>query len=160
MALKDLQFQRDIAINRVIPCLKATGKLSVYTAIAEDISRICMTSMEFVLDNITIQEQRGSIALGNGVALLPLQFNNRHKGFSTLIRLQRSIDMNSYDNIPVDLVCVVFSPQTDGPLHLRRISRLTRILKNEELIQKIRETKDESTIQALIHNPDGWMMAA
>lgn len=160
MAFKDLQFQRDIEINRVIPSMKALGKTGLYTAIAEDISCICTTSQDFILDNIAIQQEKGSLAVGNGVALLPLQFNSRHKAFTTLIRLQQRIQMNAFDNMPVDIVCVAFSPQSDGPLHLRKLSRLTRLLKNDDLMQKIRETQDESTIQALIHNPDGWMLAA
>lgn len=160
MALKDLEFQRDIAINRVVGNLKTSGKTGLYTAISEDISRICMTSMNFIMDNILIQEERGALTIGNGVALLPLQFNNRHRAFTTLMRLQQGLQMNAFDNMPVDIVCVVFSPQSDGPLHLRRLSRLTRLLRNEDLLNKIRETQDEGTIQALIHNPDGWMLAA
>lgn len=160
MALKDLQFQKDVEINRVIPSLKAAGKTGLYSAIAEDISRICMTSMDFVLDNITIQEERTPLAIGNGVALLPLQFNNRHKAFTTLMHLQQGIDLKAFDSVSVDIVCVAFSPLSDGPLHLRRLSRLTRLLKNSDLLQKIRETQDEGTIRSLIHNPDGWMLAA
>lgn len=160
MALKDLQFQKDVEINRVIASLKTAGKTGLYATIAEDISRICMTSMEFVLDNITVQEERSALAIGHGAALLPLQFNNRHKAFTTLIRLQQKVDLKAFDNMPVDIICVAFSPQSDGPLHLRRLSRLTRLLRNEDLLQKIRETDDESTIRALIHNPEGWMLAA
>jgi PTS system nitrogen regulatory IIA component len=54
----------------------------------------------------------------------------------------------------------LLSPERDGPLHLRRLSSLSRLFKCDALVTKIKDAKDETTIRSLLIDPQGWMLAA
>jgi PTS system nitrogen regulatory IIA component len=78
-----------------------------------------------------------------------------------LATLAREIDdFKSADDQPVNLVAFILSPETDGPLHLRRLSRTSRMLKNETLRKRLQEAKDELAIRSLLIDPEGWVLAA
>lgn len=160
MALKELQFQRDVEIDRIYSGMRFAQKKSLYTHIAEDLAAQCKTNTENVMDHIMVQEERSPVSIGNGVAILAVQLASLQPAFTTLWRLNNTLDFTALDSQQVDLICVIYSPLSDGPQHLRRISRITRLFKNVELVEKIRATHDDETAQALIHNPDGWMLAA
>lgn len=160
MAQKEVQFRRDTEINRIISTLKPANIRTLQSTIAQHIAENCAAPLALIENHLETQGIQPESCIGGGVAILPIQIKSRATSHTTLYRLQNALDLNAFDNQSVDLICVIYSPQSDGPLHLRRISRMTRLLKDLTLLQKIRSTDDNETIQALIHNPDGWMLAA
>jgi PTS system nitrogen regulatory IIA component len=77
-----------------------------------------------------------------------------------LATLNSEIDFGGTNDRPVHTICVLLSPERDGPLHLRRLSRLSRLFKCDALVTKIKDAKDETTIRSLLIDPQGWMLAA
>ncbi|MAF97360.1 MAG: PTS sugar transporter subunit IIA, partial [Micavibrio sp.] len=74
--------------------------------------------------------------------------------------LDEEVDFMSSDMRGVRLFAMVLSPLREGPLHLRRVSRVVRLLKNEDLQMRLLEAEDEMQMQSLLVNPEGWMIAA
>ena len=112
--------------------------------------------MEKVMD----KEAFSCSGIGDGVATPNLKVKGLRKPFTILATLRRDVDVAANDEVPVGVVCLVLSPESEGPAHLRRLSRISRALKNAGLYKKIRNTKDADIIQSLFMDPDGWLLAA
>lgn len=160
MTMTSLDFDRDIEIDAIILNHKASNKKAAFGALAEHISAQMGVSPQNILDQLIIQESRQNSGIGAGVSAQAIALKQVKAAYTLMIVLARPIAFDAADDQPVDVLCLSVSPENEGALRLRRLSRISRLLKNEELLQKIRETDDEDTIRALIHNPQGWTMAA
>jgi mannitol/fructose-specific phosphotransferase system IIA component (Ntr-type) len=60
----------------------------------------------------------------------------------------------------VDLIGILLTPERQGNIHLRGLSRLSRALENKVLQTQIREIKDADVLLSVLNDPDGWLMAA
>lgn len=146
----------DIALPRVSAC----NILQAYKHIADSIEAHSSIPKDYILDHMIEAESKDSSAIGNGVALPYIKSSAVQKRHVVLLSLDHPIHMDTPDNKPVDLICFLLSPERDGSLHLRGLSRLSRLLKNEELCNVLREAPDASTMKSLFINPEGWLMAA
>lgn len=95
------------------------------------------------------QERRGTSGVGGGVAIPHLRLPRLERSFTFLTRLSRPLDFNAVDDRSVDIVCLLLSPESEVALHLRRLSRLSRLLRNDILLQKIRGIHDPDMLRVL-----------
>ena len=157
---KTLDYNRDIEIDYIIPNLRSNNKKAVLSTLADRLSEAFKLPAPLLLDRLIMNESLNSSGIGEGIAIPALILKNIRHSYTLLVKLETPILFDAIDEQPVDIICLVVSPEAEGPYHLRRLSRITRLLKNQDLISKIRATSDSDTINALLHNPDGWMMAA
>ncbi|MFN3700641.1 MAG: PTS sugar transporter subunit IIA [Alphaproteobacteria bacterium] len=162
MQPKTLQFQKDTEIKAINTAFRGATIKALLENAAQTLAAACKTSAENLSEQLALQiEVSQQCIVENGVAIIPLQLRNTAFDAQTLlVRLTKPLSLDGQDQNKFDLACFVISPQKDGPLHLRRLSRLVRIFQQIDLIEKIRDTDDAETIRALIHNPEGWMLAA
>lgn len=95
------------------------------------------------------QERRGTSGVGGGVAIPHVRLPRLERSFIFLTRLSRPLDFNAVDNRSVDIVCLLLSPESEMALHLRRLSRLSRLLRDDILLRKIRGIHDPDMLRAL-----------
>lgn len=153
-------YERDIQFDIVLPDVKASSKKQVFMALGDALEKHLKVPASMICEELMRKEEKGSSALSGGVAIPELQLGNMMKPLTIFARLNAPVDFNAADGSLVDLVCFVISPTREGPLYLRRLSRISRLFKNEGLCERLRETADEDSIRTLIYNPDGWMLAA
>jgi PTS system nitrogen regulatory IIA component len=151
---------KDIQVDMILPGMKASNSKHLLHMLAREAAEHLPYSAEELFTQLTIKEKKSSSAIGDGVAIANLQMNNLQRHFKMLVILKNPVEMESPDNRPVDIICLMISPKYEGPVHLRRLSRLSRFFQNRELCARIRETQDPDVIQSLLNAPDGWMLAA
>jgi len=149
-----------IEINIALPQLRAANVLQAYRAIAAQVALHTGICENVILDHMIEKEAQENSAMGNGVALPHLQMGVVGQRYVVMASLERPIHMDAPDSKPVDIIGLLLSPDSDGPIHLRGLSRISRLLKNEELCQVLRESQDAEAMKALFVNPEGWLMAA
>ncbi len=149
-----------INIDVALPQIKATNILQAFKILACEMSNHAGASEDFLLESLITREAQGGSAIGKGIAIPHLQTRAIPRRFVALATLERPIHLDSPDGEAVDLICLLLSPDSDGPIHLRGLSRISRLLRNEELCDVLRETNDPDSMKALFVNPDGWLMAA
>jgi len=154
------EYIQDIDISTILPNLKVDDKDTLFGALAREAAKISGGNGQNLQRYLKKQEEQYNSALGEHIAIPNLQVKNLSMPVTILANLDKGILYDAPDGLPVDLVCLVLSPERQGPIHLRRLSRLSRLLKTPELHAKIRETRDAETIRMLLRNPDGWMLAA
>jgi len=62
--------------------------------------------------------------------------------------------------MPVDLVFLIISPDTDGPLHLQRLSRISRMMRAPENYSRLRGAESEDAMRAILENANDLKVAA
>lgn len=152
--------QYNIKVDVALPKIKAANILQAFRILATEMSAITGASEQYLLDNLIEKEASEISASGKGVAVPHLQSKAIPERFVALATLDRPIHLDTPDGQAVDLICLLLSPDSDGGVHLRGLSRLSRLLNNEELCQVLRETDDPEAMKALFINPEGWLMAA
>ena len=88
--------------------------------------------------------------IGNGVAILNAKTFGINRKVVGFMRMKNPIDFKADDGKPCDLIAVVLSPQNHGPLHLRRLSRVSRLLKDKNLVKKLRDAENEDVLEILL----------
>jgi PTS system nitrogen regulatory IIA component len=66
--------------------------------------------------------------------------------------LEHPIDFDSIDEQPVDLICVLLAPETAGADHLKALARVSRLLRDQNVCEKIRGSDKAEAIHALLTN--------
>lgn len=154
------KYEHDIDFDIILPHVKADNKKQVFSVFADALEKVLKIPAPMIAGELTMNEEKATSAQENGVAIPELKLKRIAAPVTILGRLQHPIEFEALDGKPVDIVCLVVSPQREGPVSLRRLSRITRLLRNTALCDRIRETDDEDSIRSLIYNPDGWMLAA
>ncbi len=88
------------------------------------------------------REQIMSTGVGNGICF-PHCTNSKLKSPEIiLVSLSAKINYNSIDKLPVDIVFAIIVPEKQKKLHLQILARLSRLCKNQEFINSIKEAKN------------------
>lgn len=152
--------QQDIQADLVLAKIRAATPRQVFETLAAQISRTAGLPEKQLLEQFLEQEKNGSGVLGDGVCIPHLKLRNLSRSYAVLATLDKPVAFEGADPRPVDIVCTLLSPEQDGPIHLRSLSRIARALKNDKLTQKLRDAKDADTIRFLLIGPEGWLLAA
>jgi PTS system nitrogen regulatory IIA component len=65
-------------------------------------------------------------------------------------RLERPIDFEALDGQPVDLVFLLLAPEGAGADHLKTLARVARLLRNPEVAQQLRQSRDAEALYAVL----------
>jgi PTS system nitrogen regulatory IIA component len=138
MTLTDL-----VAPNAILPALKVNNKKQ---AIQELAARA-------ILEILLQREKLGSTAVGNGVAIPHGKLPKLGRLFGLFARLERPIDFEALDSQPVDLVFLLLAPEAAGADHLKALARVARLLRDQEIARRLRESHDADALYAVLSMP-------
>ena len=145
MDLSDLVTQKSI-----MPALKAGSKKQLLQLLAEKASQITGLGERDVFDTIMQREKLGSTGVGNGIAIPHGKLKNIKNITGIFARLETPVDFEALDDEPVDLVFMLLAPETAGADHLKALSRIARILREADMVKKLRATKDAAALFAFL----------
>ena len=149
-----------LMIDLIMPDLKATKVSALYQHLAQKINLMTGFPARTLLTQLTTREAQASSGIGEGVAIPHMRLPTLQKPVVAFVRLQRAIDFNAVDDMPVDLVMMLLSPGGDGPHHLRRLSRISRLLRNPDLLDDLRAAGDSDSIRSLLEHGNQRLLSA
>lgn len=91
-----------------------------------------------LFDNLINRERLGSTGFGNGIAIPHCRLESCHKPFSCLLQLQESIDFDSVDNHPVDLIFALVVPAEATNEHLAILQEIATRFENSSYRNNLR----------------------
>ena len=153
-------YNDDLHFDLILPKIQAANHIAALKTLSDHAAQALNVSAEKLFELIREKEEQSSSGLEGGIAIPHIQVRGPQSKFKILCSLQRPVDFNAIDGTRADIICLIISPQKDGALHLRSLSRISRLLNNETLCKKLRDAKDEEAIQTLLIDPEGWLMAA
>lgn len=153
-------YKEQIEFSDFILGLRAIDKKQIIQNIAWKIGRQTNADMTWIAEQFLLSEEKQSSGIGDGVAILHLKSTPLTKPYIMIAKLDRPVEFDSIDARAVDVVCAVLSPQMDGNLHLRRLSRVTRILLDPFIQEQIRMAETEEDLAAIFNSENPCFMAA
>jgi len=145
MALADL-----IAQNAVLPALKANSKKQLLQEMSAKAAALTGLPEREIFDVILQRERLGSTGVGNGIAIPHGKMPSLDKIVGLFARLETPVDFEALDDQPVDMVVLLLAPEGAGADHLKALSRIARIMRDADLVEKMRVTSDAEALYAFL----------
>lgn len=102
------------------------------------------------VDALIERESLGPTGVGRGVALPHARVDSLDHVVGVFVRMEHPIEFESVDRQPVDIAFALFAPKQDGVEHLKALARVSRMLRDESICQKLRANGDASTLYAIL----------
>ncbi|MDQ0503451.1 PTS IIA-like nitrogen regulatory protein PtsN [Xanthobacter agilis] len=145
MPLADL-----LAPNAVLPMLRASSKKQVLQELAQHAAQLVDRDQREIFETLLQRERLGSTGVGNGIAIPHGKLPNLAKLCGLFARLEKPIDFESLDGEPVDLVFLLLAPEAAGADHLKALARVARMLRDPDVVEKLRATRDATLMYNLL----------
>jgi PTS system nitrogen regulatory IIA component len=148
MLLTDL-----VAPNAIIPALRVNSKKQLLQELAAKAAELSGQSERTILETLQQRERLGSTGVGDGVAIPHGKLPKLAKLFGVFARLERGVDFEALDSQPVDLVFLLLAPETAGADHLKALARVARLLREPDIVRKLRDSRDAEALYAVLAMP-------
>ena len=103
-----------------------------------------------VLESLEVREALGSTGFGRGVAIPHCRSKNIRRPSLALIRLEAPLDFAAADARPVTLICGLVSPENAGATHLHALAALSRLTRDEAMLQMLADAPTTEAVYALL----------
>ena len=103
-------------------------------------------SAEDVFQRLIARERLGSTGIGQGIAIPHCRFPTGGATLGALVTLQDSVDFDSIDNAPVDIVFAMLVPEDAEGNHLQTLANLAEALQQQGYVQKLREASSDEAL--------------
>ena len=88
--------------------------------------------------------------MGNGIALPHARTSELSAVTGVFVRLEKPLDFDAVDRLPVDLVFALFAPEDAGVDHLKALALVSRTMRDPTLCAKLRANSDAATLHAIL----------
>lgn len=134
----------------VIPNLRATSKKQALQDMAKKAAELTGQSERAVFEVLLERERLGTTGVGNGIAIPHGKLPDLPRLYGLFARLERAIDFESIDEQPVDLIFLLLAPESAGADHLKALARVSRLLRDKGVCEKLRGTDNADGLFALL----------
>ena len=148
MSLANLIDERSVIVG-----LKAGSRKQIFQELAERAGGVVGIAPRVIFERLLERERLGSTGIGAGIAIPHARVPGLEQLFGMVARLARPIRYDALDALDVDLVFLLLAPEAAGADHLNALARVARLLRDTDLVAKIRGCRDESCIHALLTAP-------
>ena len=145
MNIGDLLDRSAIALR-----VSAANKRQALAVISEIAARNFGLDVGEVLDALTEREAAGSTGVGHGVAAPHARLEELQRMRGVFVRLAHPVEFDAVDDQPVDLLFALFAPKDAGAEHLRALARVSRLLRQPDLRERLRQARTADAIHAIL----------
>lgn len=139
-----------ITTDSVIPRLKASSKKQALQELSRKASEISGLEQREVFDVLLERERLGTTGVGGGIAIPHGKLATLDRLRGVFARADRAIDFDSIDDRPVDLIFLLLAPESAGADHLKALARVSRLLRDPGMCDKLRGCDTQDAIFALL----------
>jgi nitrogen PTS system EIIA component len=134
----------------VVANLRAANKRQALQELARRAAQITGKHERAIFDVLLERERLGTTGIGHGTAIPHGRMPDLPQLYALFARLERPIDFEAIDNQPVDLIFLLLTPATSGADHLKALARISRLLRDKLMCEKLRGTDRADALYALL----------
>jgi PTS system nitrogen regulatory IIA component len=139
-----------ISPDDVLPSVRSNSKKQLLQDLSERASAITGIAARQIFDTLLQRERLGSTGAGGGIAIPHGKLADLKRIRGLFARLERPVDFEAPDDMPVDIVFLLLAPEGAGADHLKALARIARVLRQPDIVEKLRETRDAAAIYSLL----------
>jgi PTS system nitrogen regulatory IIA component len=133
-----------------MPRLKVSSKKQALQELARRAAEITGVHERQIFDVLLERERLGTTGVGNGIAIPHGKLADVKKMFGLFARLEHPVDFEAIDEQPVDLIFLLLAPETAGADHLKALARVSRLLRDRAVCEKLRGANQPAALYALL----------
>jgi len=107
-----------------------------------------------LVDTINRREKLQSTGIGNGIAIPHGRTDSIPRIIACVGRSVAGVDFQSLDSLPTHLFFTLFVPESEHGSHLKALARLSRLLKDADIRQRLMNASDGESIYNIIVQED------
>jgi PTS system nitrogen regulatory IIA component len=134
----------------VIAQLRVTNKKQALQELAKRAAATTGADERTIYDVLVERERLGTTGIGNGIAIPHGKLRALSRLYGIFARLERPIPFEAIDEQPVDLMFVLLAPEDAGADHLKALARISRLLRDRAMCEKLRGTDNADALYALL----------
>lgn len=142
-----------ISEDAILPTLKVSSKKQAIQYISEKAARLTDLKEREIFETLLQRERLGSTGVGSGIAIPHGKLPGLDKIYGVLARLERPINFDAMDDQPVDVIFLLLAPEGAGADHLKALAKIARVLRDRDMVQKIRATSDPEALYSVLLTP-------
>ncbi|MDE1468121.1 PTS sugar transporter subunit IIA [Aurantiacibacter sp. D1-12] len=130
----------------------AETKREILELVAQTFAKAWDLDASLVLEHLEERENLGSTGFGRGVAIPHARFPGINRPIATVIKLEKPVDFNAADGLPVDLVFGLLSPESCGATHLHALAAVSRLMRDERMHDALSDAPTAEALYSLVNN--------
>jgi len=134
--------------------VSAPNKKNLFQQLSQLAAQAHGVDAQLVLDRLTERERLGSTGFGGGIAIPHGKIDGLASVIGVAVRLPAPIDFEAIDDLPVDLVFMLLSPVDGGPDHLKALATVSRMMRDQAFVAKLRGAANDDALLALLTSYD------
>ncbi len=119
----------------------ADSKRQLLAQLADFVAQKQNLDKNTVFEAILERENLGTTGYGGGVAFPHARLAGISQNVAAFVRLDRGVDYDALDGHKVDLLAFLISSEQNGEDHLQALAAFSRVLKNPEICQMVRQAR-------------------
>ncbi len=134
----------------VVAKLRVTSKKQALQELAKRAAELTGQPERAIFEVLVERERLGTTGVGSGIAIPHGKLPELDRLHGLFARLDKPVDFDAIDEHPVDLICLLLAPETAGADHLKALARVSRLLRDPAICEKLRGTDKTDAIYALL----------
>ncbi len=139
--------------DRIFASLHAGSKKQVLQDLASRAADASGIDARVIFDALIERERLGSTGVGHGIAIPHARLADMTALEGFFARLETPIEFDAVDDEPVDLVFLLLVPEESGADHLKALARISRLLRNERVTNRLRNASSADEILKTLSQP-------
>ncbi len=118
------------------------------------IAEVCyQTDYSQTVEALMERESLGPTGVGGGIALPHARLEQLDKVVGAFVLLENPVEFDAIDKQPVDIVFGLFAPKSAGVEHLKALALVSRTLREQSIVAKLRSNPKPSTLYTILTEP-------
>ncbi len=138
----------------VLANLRAQNKKQVLQELARKASKLTGHPEAAIYEVLNERELLGTTGIGHGIAIPHGKLPGLNRVYGVFAKLERPVDFDAIDNQPVDLIFLLLAPANCGADHLKALAKVSRMLRDRILCEKMRGSTSCDAIYALMNETE------
>lgn len=129
---------------------QTTSKKRLFQDISEMARSVYGVDATQTFDALQDRESLGPTGVGHGVALPHARMHGVDRVVGLFLRLDKPLEFDAVDRLPVDLIFALLAPKSAGVDHLKALAVVSRALRDNDLRSKLRANDDPVALHAML----------
>lgn len=147
--MTDLSVRLELAAVR--ECQDIGDKGDILSTIARIGQECYRLDADAIRTGLAAREALGSTGFGRSVAIPHTKLASLDHCVGIFLRLAEPAPFNAHDGKPVDLIFALLSPEKSGVEHLKALAAVSRFLRDDHMVAKLRGASGQDALYALLN---------
>lgn len=102
--------------------------------------------LDRIREAVLQREKIMSTGVGKGLAIPHGKAKGLDKSYAAFTLLEQSIEYDAIDDKPVTMVFLLVGPESENSLHIKLLSRISRLMNNEDFRDRLQQCSESAQI--------------